>query len=127
VHYDQARRATRLLLDIHAKTPIILIPINKQSNELLVFKLGDIKINNKFLVDGEQGTLNYQKYSQEDVDDAASKSNCMLDVISIQFTDTDLYSALRYDLNSPKPDEMFQDYSIRFCIYKLLLFLQKPY
>lgn len=113
MQYDQARRATRLLLDIHAQTPIIVIPINKLSDELLVLKLGDIKINNKFLVDGETGTLNSKQFSAVNTDDVSNKSTCLLDVISIQFTDTDVYSAIRYDVVGSSAAAYLHDSSIR--------------
>ena len=55
------QRGTRILLNVHADTPIIIIPHHFKSNDALVFNLGNIKIENKFLIAGSKGTINYEK------------------------------------------------------------------
>ena len=95
------QRGTRILLDVHADTPIIVIPHHFKSNDALVFNLGNVKIENKFLIAGSKGTLNYEKIEKSgelEGEDEKTRSNCLLDVISVQFTDTDVYSATRHDV-----------------------------
>lgn len=92
-----AQRGSRLRLDIQTEAPIIVIPLNSTSAEVLVFNLGNIEIKNKFLVSNELNRL-----------DTNSKNNsfslnederdCLLDLIDIKFTDTHLYSAQRYSI-----------------------------
>ena len=102
------QRGTRILLNVYADTPIIIIPHHFKSNDALVFNLGNIKIENKFLIAGSKGTLNYEKLNknkdvlsnESELENQKRESNCLLDVISVQFTDTDVYSAIRHDIVS---------------------------
>ncbi|XP_069467009.1 intermembrane lipid transfer protein VPS13D [Ambystoma mexicanum] len=63
---DQAQRGSRILLDIEAGAPVLLIPESSTSNNLIVANLGKLKIKNKFLFAGTPGTFslkdtNYSK------------------------------------------------------------------
>ena len=57
---EQATRGARLLLDIEAASPILLIPHSSETHAVLVADLGNLKLRNKFIVDGETGTLRAQ-------------------------------------------------------------------
>ncbi|XP_007491817.2 intermembrane lipid transfer protein VPS13D isoform X1 [Monodelphis domestica] len=57
---DQAQRCSRVLLDIEAGAPVLLIPESSRSNNLIVANLGKLKIKNKFLFAGSPGTFSLQ-------------------------------------------------------------------
>ncbi|XP_056409596.1 intermembrane lipid transfer protein VPS13D [Hyla sarda] len=54
---DQAQRASRILLDIEAGAPVLLIPESSQSKNLIVANLGKLKVKNRFLFSGAPGTF----------------------------------------------------------------------
>ncbi|XP_040119407.1 vacuolar protein sorting-associated protein 13D isoform X4 [Oryx dammah] len=57
---DQAQRYSRVLLDIEAGAPVLLIPESSRSNNLIVANLGKLKVKNKFLFAGFPGTFTLQ-------------------------------------------------------------------
>uniref|UniRef100_A0A8D2B1Q4 Vacuolar protein sorting 13 homolog D n=1 Tax=Sciurus vulgaris TaxID=55149 RepID=A0A8D2B1Q4_SCIVU len=57
---DQAQRCSRVLLDIEAGAPVLLIPESSRSNKLIVANLGKLKVKNKFLFAGFPGTFSLQ-------------------------------------------------------------------
>ncbi len=88
------QRSTRVKLDIQTQTPIIVIPVHTGASEALVFNLGNINIENGFLRSGDEGTLSFLKQQQQQQQNQ-QQNKCLLDIIKIQFTDTNLYSAVR--------------------------------
>lgn len=54
---DKAQRASRVVLDIEAGAPVLLIPESSKSNHLIVANLGKLKVKNKFLFAGSPGTF----------------------------------------------------------------------
>ncbi|XP_044138116.1 LOW QUALITY PROTEIN: vacuolar protein sorting-associated protein 13D [Bufo gargarizans] len=54
---DQAQRASRILLDIEAGAPVLLIPESSRSKNLIVANLGKLKVKNRFLFSGASGTF----------------------------------------------------------------------
>ncbi|NXO05389.1 VP13D protein, partial [Rhinopomastus cyanomelas] len=54
---DKAQRASRVLLDIEADAPVLLIPESSKSNSLIVANLGKLKVKNRFLFAGMPGTF----------------------------------------------------------------------
>ncbi|KAG8505608.1 Vacuolar protein sorting-associated protein 13D [Galemys pyrenaicus] len=57
---DQAQRCSRVLLDIEAGAPVLLIPESSRSDHLIVANLGKLKVKNKFLFAGFPGTFSLQ-------------------------------------------------------------------
>ncbi|XP_055275585.1 intermembrane lipid transfer protein VPS13D isoform X1 [Moschus berezovskii] len=57
---DQAQRCSRVLLDIEAGAPVLLIPESSRSNNLIVANLGKLKVKNRFLFAGFPGTFTLQ-------------------------------------------------------------------
>ncbi|XP_060026866.1 intermembrane lipid transfer protein VPS13D isoform X2 [Erinaceus europaeus] len=57
---DQAQRCSRVLLDIEAGAPVLLVPESSRSNHLIVANLGKLKVKNKFLFAGFPGTFSLQ-------------------------------------------------------------------
>lgn len=62
---DQAQRCSRVLLDIEAGAPVLLIPESSRSNNLIVANLGKLKVKNKFLFAGFPGTFLQDKVSPQ--------------------------------------------------------------
>ncbi|GFN93642.1 vacuolar protein sorting-associated protein 13d, partial [Plakobranchus ocellatus] len=60
---ERATRGARILLDIEATSPILLIPHSSETHAVLVADLGNLRLKNKFIVDGETGTLRAQAES----------------------------------------------------------------
>jgi hypothetical protein len=65
-------RSTRLLLELHAGSPVILLPVSSQSPEILVVDLGKLSVNNSFCYAGSKGTISamrqqaeFEKHSRE--------------------------------------------------------------
>uniref|UniRef100_A0A8C6W485 Vacuolar protein sorting 13D n=1 Tax=Nannospalax galili TaxID=1026970 RepID=A0A8C6W485_NANGA len=57
---DRAQRCSRVLLDIEAGAPVLLIPESSRSSNLIVANLGKLKVKNKFLSAGFPGTFSLQ-------------------------------------------------------------------
>lgn len=126
----EAMRGSRILLDIAAGSPVIVIPQSSSSSDVLVADLGRITVRNTFLTAGSKGTISYCKrfvdthaadnkefeFNSHLCDDEKKECNktknkelseiseffssehcCLLDVINVELTDMDIYSAVRLD------------------------------
>uniref|UniRef100_A0A4W3GI10 Vacuolar protein sorting 13 homolog D n=1 Tax=Callorhinchus milii TaxID=7868 RepID=A0A4W3GI10_CALMI len=60
---DRAQRASRILLDIEAGAPVLLIPESSKSNQLIVANLGKLKVKNQFLFVRSPGTFSLRDKS----------------------------------------------------------------
>lgn len=54
---ERSQRAARVLLDIEAGAPVLLIPESSRSKRLIVANLGQLKVRNCFLPAGSNGTF----------------------------------------------------------------------
>ncbi|XP_027026540.2 vacuolar protein sorting-associated protein 13D isoform X1 [Tachysurus fulvidraco] len=54
---ERPQRASRVLLDIEAGAPVLLIPESSHSKRLIVANLGQLKVRNRFLPAGTRGTF----------------------------------------------------------------------
>ncbi|XP_076848119.1 LOW QUALITY PROTEIN: intermembrane lipid transfer protein VPS13D [Brachyhypopomus gauderio] len=54
---ERPQRASRVLLDIQAGAPVLLIPESSRSKRLLVANLGQLRVHNSFLPAGAHGTF----------------------------------------------------------------------
>ncbi|XP_065141972.1 intermembrane lipid transfer protein VPS13D isoform X2 [Paramisgurnus dabryanus] len=54
---ERSQRAARVLLDIEAGAPVLLIPESSRSNRLIVANLGQLRVRNQFLPAGSHGTF----------------------------------------------------------------------
>ncbi|XP_041858896.1 vacuolar protein sorting-associated protein 13D isoform X3 [Melanotaenia boesemani] len=70
---DHPQRASRVLLDIEAGAPVIVIPESSQSPRVIVANLGQLRVQNCFLQAGAHGTFSLR--DKERVRSAAGKSN----------------------------------------------------
>uniref|UniRef100_A0A3B4CNR3 UBA domain-containing protein n=1 Tax=Pygocentrus nattereri TaxID=42514 RepID=A0A3B4CNR3_PYGNA len=55
--HERPQRASRILLDIEAGAPVLLIPESSRSKRLIVANLGQLKVSNRFLPAGSRGTF----------------------------------------------------------------------
>ncbi|XP_067382192.1 intermembrane lipid transfer protein VPS13D isoform X3 [Channa argus] len=69
---DHPQRASRVLLDIQAGAPVILIPESSRSPRVIVANLGQLRVQNRFLPAGAHGTFSLR--DKERVQSAAGKS-----------------------------------------------------
>jgi len=88
-----AGRSTGIELDIKAESPILILPEYALNKSVIILHLGNIIIKNCFLYENEPGTLSSIMNKPKD-------STCLLDIITIQFQDTLLYSAIYCKLDS---------------------------
>ncbi|KAM6982880.1 intermembrane lipid transfer protein VPS13D isoform 1-T1 [Tautogolabrus adspersus] len=70
---DHPQRASRVLLDIEAGAPVILIPESSQSPRVIVANLGQLKVQNCFLPAGAHGTFSLR--DKDRVRSAAGRTN----------------------------------------------------
>lgn len=54
---ERPQRAARVLLDIEAGAPVLLIPESSRSKRLIVANLGQLRVRNSFLPAGTHGTF----------------------------------------------------------------------
>lgn len=54
---ERPQRAARVLLDIEAGAPVLLIPESSRSKRLIVANLGQLRVRNRFLPAGTRGTF----------------------------------------------------------------------
>ncbi|KAE8593143.1 hypothetical protein XENTR_v10019000 [Xenopus tropicalis] len=60
---NQAQRSSRILLDIEAGAPVLLIPESSWSSKLIVANLGKLRVRNKFLFAGTPETFSLKDKS----------------------------------------------------------------
>ncbi|XP_041656068.1 vacuolar protein sorting-associated protein 13D isoform X2 [Cheilinus undulatus] len=70
---DHPQRASRVLLDIDAGAPVILIPESSRSPRVIVANLGQLKVQNVFLPAGAYGTFSLR--DKDRVRSAAGRSS----------------------------------------------------
>lgn len=150
---DHPQRASRVLLDIEAGAPVIVIPESSRSSRCIVLNLGQLKVHNCFLPAGAHGTFSLR--DKERVQKAADRSSdeervrsvisapsgftlgrpqasctgpgseeapeehvCLLDCISLDLQEMDIFAAARLPLEScakaaESPDLLFPSYLVR--------------
>ncbi len=64
VYFGPERKA-RISLDVDAAGPILLIPKHALSPELMVGDIGHVRVTNKTLYDGQDGTITFLRKQQE--------------------------------------------------------------
>lgn len=85
----------RLSLIVEAGSPIILLPVSSKSSDLLVVDLGQLSVSNVFQFSGEEGTISVVSDSPQ--------GKCLLEVMTIQLQNMDLYSGeIISEFSSPR-------------------------
>ncbi|KAB0794994.1 hypothetical protein PPYR_11833 [Photinus pyralis] len=103
----------RLSIILQAGAPVILLPVSSRSSNLLIADLGRLSLTNTFKYSGELGTLGYGNA-------VASDKKCLLDVMSVQLQNVDLYSGIRVaDYNVLQDHDVAQMESLHFGMYKV--------
>ncbi|KAG8142172.1 hypothetical protein E2320_006131, partial [Naja naja] len=119
---DQAQQAARILLDIEAGAPVLLIPESSRSSQLIVANLGKLKIKNRFLVAGTPTTFSLKdkdpvlfssplgtpkhNVKKTPSGEESKEQACLLDCITVDLQDMDIFAAERYsrEYSQPVPD-----------------------
>ncbi|KAI5737130.1 hypothetical protein M8J76_010314 [Diaphorina citri] len=79
----------RLLLEIHAASPIILVPVSSNYDQLLIADLGQLVVKNTFKSSGDPGTIST-------INPAYEGPHCLLDVLRVKLMSMDLYMGKRH-------------------------------
>ncbi|CAF95657.1 unnamed protein product, partial [Tetraodon nigroviridis] len=84
---EHPQRASRVLLDIEAGAPVILIPESSRSPRVVVANLGQLKVQNRFLPAGARGTFSLSdKVEKLTMAHAFFPSLVMLTCLSLSFS-----------------------------------------
>ncbi|XP_047110726.1 vacuolar protein sorting-associated protein 13D [Schistocerca piceifrons] len=82
--------APRMLLELHAGSPVIMLPVSSLSSDILVADLGRLTVSNSFKMYGSPGTIRVPS-RQEISPDASPPEMCLLDVMEVELMNMDLY------------------------------------
>ncbi|XP_008302450.1 vacuolar protein sorting-associated protein 13D isoform X1 [Stegastes partitus] len=155
---DHPQRASRVLLDVQAGAPVILIPESSRSSRVIVANLGQLRVQNCFLPAGAHGTFSLRdkdrvrsaagmnsdqekprnfsggsssstgftlgrphaagRIPEEDDPQNLEDHVCLLDCISLDLQEMDIFAAKRlpWESGSKAPessDLIFPSYSVR--------------
>ncbi|KAK5644974.1 hypothetical protein RI129_006274 [Pyrocoelia pectoralis] len=104
----------RLSIILQAGAPVILLPVSSRSSNLLIADLGRLSLTNVFKYSGDLDTLSHGNV-------AAADKKCLLDVMSLQLQNFDLYSGIRVSdyntLRDRHTNQMIE--SLHFGMYKI--------
>ena len=67
-------QSTRLLLELHAGSPVILLPVSSQSPEIMVADLGKLSIKNAFRYSGSEGTISSVRQQGKSTESSCDKT-----------------------------------------------------
>ncbi|KAJ8964860.1 hypothetical protein NQ314_004578 [Rhamnusium bicolor] len=91
----------RLSLILKVGSPIILLPVSSKSSDLLIVDLGQLMVTNVFKFSGDPGTISVVS---ED-----SSQKCLLDVMTIELENMDLYTGIKGTELSPQKKQTSSD------------------
>jgi vacuolar protein sorting-associated protein 13D len=81
------KRSVRLLLELHAGAPVILLPVSSRSEEMILLDLGELSARNSFVP-------------------SAERSECLLDIMSLELVNMDVHAARKLSSSDAvRPDE----------------------
>ncbi|KAG8261126.1 hypothetical protein J6590_081168 [Homalodisca vitripennis] len=86
---------TRLKLEVNTASPVILLPMSSQSNEVLVADLGKLSVSNRFVMSGTHGSSDSGQDTAKEV---------LLDVMQVQLDNMDILSGQR--VTQPQPSSL---------------------
>lgn len=87
---------TKLLINLQAHSPIIMLPESSKSTNILIVDLGQLLVRNSFKHSGDEGTIS--------MDSKKSQRKCLLEVMTIELENMDLYTGVKNtELNPTKP------------------------
>uniref|UniRef100_A0A1A7ZDZ5 Vacuolar protein sorting 13D n=1 Tax=Nothobranchius furzeri TaxID=105023 RepID=A0A1A7ZDZ5_NOTFU len=137
---DLPQRASRILLDIEAGAPVIVIPESSRSTKVIVANLGQLRLQNCFLSAGAPSTFHKEGVSSDEQENPRCSSSdtpfnlgsapeplgllsteghvCLLDVMALDLQEMDIFAAERLfspdGTGKPEPSDLiFPSFSIR--------------
>ncbi|XP_073974267.1 vacuolar protein sorting 13D isoform X3 [Rhodnius prolixus] len=85
--------STRILLEIHAPSPIIILPMSSQSTSVLLANLGNLKVKNSLCMSDHESVISKSSDSLKEV---------LLDVMKIELESMDIATGERVtDISAP--------------------------
>ncbi|KAK6626649.1 hypothetical protein RUM44_009125 [Polyplax serrata] len=90
--------SSRMLLEINAGSPVLLLPVSSTSPEVLVVNLGKLTVRNRFRRAGCDGTVT------SNPPEGTTTVSCLLDVMSLDLVNMDLYAGIRHSSTSNKSE-----------------------
>uniref|UniRef100_A0A672LEB6 Vacuolar protein sorting 13 homolog D n=1 Tax=Sinocyclocheilus grahami TaxID=75366 RepID=A0A672LEB6_SINGR len=139
---ERPQRAPRVLLDIEAGAPVLLIPESSRSKRLIVANLGQLRVRNRFLPAGTRGTFSLRDkvekltmahtffpslvsptitiYTLHHHSAPVGYHVCLLDCIALDLQEMDIFAAERLpcepcdsDAKHLETDLIFPSYAVR--------------
>uniref|UniRef100_A0A3Q2EIY1 Vacuolar protein sorting 13 homolog D n=1 Tax=Cyprinodon variegatus TaxID=28743 RepID=A0A3Q2EIY1_CYPVA len=133
---DQPQRASRVLLDIDAGAPVLIIPESSRSPRVIVANLGQLKVQNLFLPAGAHGTFSLRDKVEkltmahaffpslvshtDAVTPIRQDHVCLLDCMALDLQEMDIFAAEHLpcrpwdSASKPEPSDLiFPSYSVR--------------
>lgn len=113
------RHGTRILLNVEAGSPVILVPVCSTSEHLLVIDLGRISVSNKFIMSNGSVCIPTVDKARRvkglpNLVGASDPSSVLVDVIQVELSNMDLCTAQRQKANrSQVGDLILGSYLIR--------------
>ncbi|XP_058265238.1 intermembrane lipid transfer protein VPS13D isoform X3 [Hemibagrus wyckioides] len=98
---ERPQRASRVLLDIEAGAPVLLIPESSHSKRLIVANLGQLKVRNTFQPAGTRGTFSLK--DKDRVKNAQPTSGKVSEDVSADRVKASSTTASGFTLNRPQP------------------------
>lgn len=120
------RHGTRILLNVEAGSPVILVPVCSTSEHLLVIDLGRISVSNKFMMSNGSVCVPAVDKTRKvkalpKVAGTSDPSAVLVDVIQVELSNMDLCTGQRQKANrSQVGDLILGSYLIRRCGQSLL-------
>lgn len=99
--HEHPQRASRVLLDIKAGAPVLLIPESSHSKRLIVANLGQLKVRNSFLPAGTRGTFSLK--DKDRMKSAQPTSGKVSENVSADRGEASSTTASGFNLGRPQP------------------------
>lgn len=103
---EERAQSTRLLLELHAGSPVILLPVSSQSPEIMVADLGKLSIKNAFLNSGSEGTISSVRQQAK-----SAESSCDTTQMSHKIHHGNCFTVTRYSQSVKEHFQMLTDSS----------------
>jgi hypothetical protein len=90
-----------MLLELHAGSPVILLPVSSQSPEILVADLGKLSVKNGFRYAGSEGTISSVRQQAK-----SAESSCDKTQLPNEIHHGNYFTVTRYSYSLTEYDQM---------------------
>ena len=98
---EERVQSTRLRLELHAGSPVILLPVSFQSPQIMVADLGKLSIKNAFHYSGSEGTISSVRQQSK-----SAESSCDKTQLSYKIHHGNCFTVTRYSHSVKKHFQM---------------------